>query len=302
MKFRPKFLLLVFVLVAGLKTFAQDEDLLKLAGADKPKKEYVYNAFKAPRVIMSHSMEMLQRGVLNFVILHRFDPVSGGAYEFFGLDAASTRLGLDYGINKDLTVGIGRSATKELDAFIKYRLIHQSTGLKSFPLSVVLVAGAVASLHEFPKDFQEHDFSERWSYYWQAVIGRKFSEAFTLQISPMLLHRNLVDTSADHNDLFAPGIGGRIKLSKRVSFNFDYYYVINQDKGIYPYDSKRYNPLSVGFDIETGGHVFQLHFSNSKGMNERAFIASTEYDWGKGEICFGFNISRAFQVGKKKSY
>jgi hypothetical protein len=302
MKFRPKFLLLLFILGIGSKSFAQDEDLLKLAGEDKPKKEYVYNAFKAPRVIMSHSMEMLQKGVLNFVILHRFDPVTGGAYEFFGLDGASTRLGLDYGINKDLSVGIGRSATKELDAFIKYRLIHQSTGPKSFPLSLVVVAGTVVSLKEFPEDGKEHNSSDRWNYYWQAVIGRKFSEGFTLQLSPMVVHRNKIDTTADHNDLFAPGIGGRIKLSKRVSFNFDYYYVINQDKGIYPYTNKLYNPLSIGFDIETGGHVFQLHFSNSKGMNERAFIAGTEYDWGKGEICFGFNISRAFQVGKKKGY
>jgi hypothetical protein len=300
MKFIPKFLLLLIVISIGSKAFSQDQDLLKLAGEDKPKKEYVYNAFKAPRVIMSHSMEMLQRGVLNFVILHRFDAITGGAYEFFGLDGASSRLGLDYGINKDLSVGIGRSSTKEFDGFIKYRLIHQSTGPKSFPLSVVVVAGTVASLKQFPKDQQEHNFSDRWSYYWQAVIGRKFSESFTLQVSPMLLHRNKIDTTGDHNDLFAPGIGGRIKLSKRVSFNFDYYYVINQDKGIYPYESKLYNPLSVGFDIETGGHVFQLHFSNSKGMNERAFIAGTQYDWGKGEICFGFNISRAFQVGKKK--
>jgi hypothetical protein len=298
MKFIPKFLLLLFVFGFGSKTFAQDEDLLKLAGEDKPKKEYIYNAFKAPRVIMSHSMEMLQKGVLNFVILHRFDPVKGGAYTFFGLDAATSRLGLDYGINRDLTVGIGRSSSKEFDGFVKYRLIHQSVGPKSFPLSVVLVAGTVASLEEFHDP--QHEFSDRWSYYWQAVIGRKFSEAFTLQISPMLLHRNKIDTTSDHNDLFAPGIGGRIKLSKRVSFNFDYYYVINQDKEIYPYESKLYNPLSVGFDIETGGHVFQLHFSNSKGMNERAFIAGTQYDWGKGEICFGFNISRAFQVGKKK--
>jgi Membrane bound beta barrel domain (DUF5777) len=291
------FLLLCLLALAG-KGFSQDStDLLNLVGQDAPKKEYVYNAFKSSRVIMSHSMEMLRPGVLDFRILHRFGRVNGGAYEFFGLDGpAAVRLGLDYGITGDLTIGIGRSTfNKELDGFVKYRLIQQSTGPRSMPFSLVGVAGLTATTLKWSDPTRQNYFSSRFAYYGQAIIGRKFSERFTLQLMPSILHRNLVPTVNDPNDLIAAGIGGRIKLSRRVSFNFDYHYVINPND-----DAGYHNPLSIGFDLETGGHVFQLHFTNSKGMNERAFLAATEYSWGKGDIFFGFNISRSFQIKKKK--
>jgi hypothetical protein len=301
---KPRLYLCLLSLACCLagKTFAQDSDLLKTVIDDKPKKEYVYNAFKSSRVIMSQSMEMLRPGVLDFRILHRFGLVSGGAYEFFGLDGPATvRLGLDYGLTSNLSVGIGRSAfRKELDGFIKYRPVQQSTGPRSSPVSLVLVAGSTLWTTKFPSDAKQHSFSDRLAYYWQVIIGRKFSESVSLQLMPAFLHRNKIDTTADRNDIFAPGIGGRIKLSRRVSLNFDYYYVIHKDLDLSTF-RRFYNPLSIGFDIETGGHVFQLHFTNSRGMNERAFLAATEYDWGKGDIFFGFNISRSFQIKKKRS-
>jgi hypothetical protein len=293
-------LALVFLLVfsiTGIKALAQDEDLLKGVVDDQPKKEYVFNAFKSSRVIMSHSMEMLRPGVLDFRILHRFGRVDGGAYEFFGLDGpASVRLGLDYGITGDLTVGIGRSTfNKELDGFVKYRVLQQSTGPKSVPFSVVLVGGSTITTIHWSDPTRPNYFSSRAAYYAQAIIGRKINTGLTLQLMPILLHRNLVPLKGDANDLFGAGIGGRVKISRRVSLNADYYYVVNQNG-----ESGMHNPLSIGFDLETGGHVFQLHFTNSKGMNERAFLAATEYSWGDGDIFFGFNISRSFQIGGKK--
>lgn len=285
------------IFLAG-KSFCQDStDLLNLLGNDEPKKEYVYNAFKSPRVIMSHSIENLRPGVLDFRILHRFGRINGGAYEFFGLDGPATvRLGLDYGVTDDLTIGVGRSTfNKELDGYIKYRLIHQATGPKSMPISLVAVAGSTLTTLKWNDPTRENYFSSRVAYYGHAIIGRKFSEGVTLQLIPSVLHRNLVPTPQDANDLFAVGAGGRIRLSRRISFNFDYHYLVNSNES-----AGFYNPLSLGFDIETGGHVFQLHFTNSKGMNERAFLAATEYDWGKGDIFFGFNISRQFQIKKKK--
>ena len=297
MKLKQTLLLITVFFIAG-NSFAQEEDLIKLVGEDKPKKEYVYNAFKSTRVIMAHSMEMLRPGVLDFRILHRFGRINGGAYEFFGLDGPATvRLGLDYGISKNLTVGIGRSTfNKELDGFLKYRIVHQATGIKAAPLSIILVGGTTVTTLKWSDPTRENYFSSRVAYYAQAIFGRKFSESFTLQLMPSMVHRNLVPTTEDPNDLFAAGIGGRLKLSKRVSFNLDYHYVFNQNDAA-PY----YNPLSIGFDIETGGHVFQLHFTNSKGMNERSFLANTEYKWSDGDIFFGFNISRSFQLKKKKS-
>jgi len=289
--------LLFFFALEG-KAFSQDTtNLLNLVRENGPKKEYVYNAFKSSRVIMAHSMEMLRPGVLDFRILHRFGRVNGGAYEFFGLDGPATvRLGLDYGIAEDLMVGIGRSTfNKELDGFVKYRLIHQSTGQKASPVSLIAIAGSTLTTIKWSDPTRPNYFSSRVAYYGQAILGRKFSEALTLQLMPSIVHRNLVPTEQDPNDLVAVGVGGRIKLSHRVSFNVDYHYVVNQNDA-----AGFHNPLSVGFDLETGGHVFQLHFTNSKGMNERAFLAATEYDWGKGDIFFGFNISRSFQIKKKK--
>ncbi len=297
MKLLP--ILLVCILLASVtKIAAQDDDLLKNMQADPPKKEKVYNSFKSSRVIMTQSVEMLRPGVLDFRILHRFGRVNGGPYTFFGLDGPATvRMGFDYGISDHLTVGIGRSTfLKEMDGFIKYRIIQQATGPKALPFSLVAVAGTTLTTLKWSDPTRVNYFSSRVAYFGQGIIGRKFSEKLTLQLTGSLLHRNLVPKFEDPNDLVAAGIGGRIKISRRVSFNADYHYVINQNE-----QGGFHNPLSIGFDLETGGHVFQLHFTNSKGMNERSFLAATEYDWGQGDIFFGFNISRSFQIKKKKA-
>lgn len=289
--------LLFLSLFISASIHAQEEDMMKLLGEEKPRKEYVFNAFKSSRVIMSHSMEMLRPGVLDFRILHRFGNVNQGIGELFGLDQATIRLGLDYGISDQLTVGIGRGTfKKELDGFLKYRAIQQAKGPGGMPFSLLAVAGTTLSTIKWTDTSRPNFFSSRMAYYGQLIIGRKFSEAISLQIMPTFLHRNLVQFTSDPNDLYAAGIGGRVKLSKRISFNVDYYYVINQNDD----RNDLYNPLSIGFDIETGGHVFQLHFTNAIGMNERAFLSETTNDWAKGDIQFGFNISRAFQIGGKK--
>ncbi len=295
MKPRLCLILLTTVFISS-KNFAQDStNLLSLVAKDQPKREYVYNAFKSSRVIMAHSMEMLQPGVLDFRILHRFGRINGGAYEFFGLDGPATvRLGLDYGISDDLSIGFGRSTfNKELDGFIKYRLLQQAKGAKPIPFSIVAIAGSTVTTLKWSDPTRKNYFSSRVAYYGQAIIGKKFSDGFTFQLTPSIVHRNLVPSPNDPNDLFAIGAGGRLKLTKRITFNLDYHYLLNPNE-----TAAFYNPLSIGFDIETGGHVFQLHFTNSKGMNERAFLAATEYNWGDGDIFFGFNISRSFQIKK----
>lgn len=275
---------------------AQD-DLLKGVEDSTPHKEHVTNAFKSSRVINGHSMEMLGAGVLDLRILHRFGPVNQGIGQFFGLDQASMRLGFDYGICKNLTVGVGRTTTKkELDGFVKYRAIWQGRGPGASPVSVVLVAGMSVQTYKSLDPTKTISFNERAGYYYQAIVGRKFTDRFTVQLSPTLVHRNVVATD-DVNDIYAVGIGSRFKLTRSVAFVVDYFYVTN---GL-PHDAGS-NPLSIGFDIETGGHVFQLHFSNTSGMNERAFITETTNKWGKGDIQFGFNLSRVFTVKKKPGF
>jgi len=302
-----KALIFLLTLFAGKLATAQDTtDLLKGITDDQPQKEYVSSAFKSSRVIMSHSIEMLKPGVMDFRILHRFGNINKGPSEFFGLDHANgIRLGLDYGVSKNFSIGIGRSSIeKEIDGFIKYRIIQQATGPKSSPVSLVVALGSTITTQKLSNFIQINDttaiprknlFSSRVGYYSQVLVGRKFSEAFSLQLMPTMVHQNLVTHRSDPNDIYAVGVGSRVKLSKRISLNIDYYYVINQleNRGLH-------NPLSIGFDIETGGHVFQLHFSNAIGMNERVFLTETTNDWGKGDVGFGFNISRAFQIKKKR--
>ncbi|MGB3008583.1 MAG: DUF5777 family beta-barrel protein [Chitinophagaceae bacterium] len=289
-------LLIVALLQLNNNLFAQDEDLLKLVGEEKPKKERIKYAFKSPRVINSHSMEFLNPGTMDFRILHRFGQLDQGYKNFFGLDQASMRMGFDFGILQNLMAGIGRSTyKKEVDAFIKYAPVRQSTGPWSSPVTFALVSGMTMNGLEWADPTRKNFFSSKLAYYFQAIIGRKFSEAFTLQLSPTMVHNNLVPLQTDPNNIYAIGVGGRLKLSQRIAFTWDYSHVI-----IGMPDSGYYHPLSVGFDIETGGHVFQLHFSNSTGMNERAFITETTGQFGKGEVRFGFNLSRVFQIKKNK--
>jgi hypothetical protein len=270
----------------------QGQSLLDLLEEDEPEVEYVNAIFKSTRVINGHSIEMLSPGALDFRILHRFGSVNRGYQDLFGLDQASMRMGFDYGITKHLSVGIGRSTLrKELDGFIKYRLIAQQKGKRKIPLSVVLVSGITMNGLPWDDSSRVNYFTSRLAYYHQVMLGRKFNDIFSFQLSPTMVHRNLVATPEDEHDIYALGVGGRLKLTKRVAFMLDYFYVLNPiDAGV----SK--NPLSIGFDIETGGHVFQLHFSNSQGMNERAFILDTNTSWLTGEIRFGFNLSRMFQI------
>jgi hypothetical protein len=289
--------LLLFMAFAYTNSKAQDEDLLKLLGNEKPKKEIVKNAFKSPRVINGHSMEFLRPGTMDLRILHRFGQLDMGYKNFFGLDQASMRLGFDFGILKNLMVGVGRSTyRKELDGFIKYAPFLQSTGKGAFPVTIALVSGITMDGMPWADPERKNFFTSRLAYYFQAIIGRKISEGISLQVVPTMVHRNLIQLAADSNNIFSVGVGGRLRLSRRISFTCDYFYVLN------PLTDNTYqNPLSVGFDIETGGHVFQLHFSNATGMNERAFITETTGKWGKGEVRFGFNLSRVFQIKKKKT-
>ncbi len=288
----------LFLFISWSGTLLAQDDLLSLVDQKgDQKKEYVTNAFKSTRVINGHSMEFLGNGVMDVRILHRFGAVNSGFNNLFGLDQANMRFGFDYGLSKNIMVGIGRSNVgKEFDGFIKCRPIWQARGGKHpSPVSVVLITGATITSAPFTDLTRKNFFSSRMAFYNEIIIGRKFSEKFSFQLAPTFVHRNLVAISSDSNNVYALGVGARYKISKRTAFVVDYHYVVHGlDRNIYK------DPLSVGFDIETGGHVFQLHFSNATGMNEKAFITNTTNSWGKAEIRFGFNLSRVFTVAKSK--
>ncbi|MBL7958239.1 MAG: hypothetical protein JNM49_09770 [Flavobacteriales bacterium] len=303
---KPQFLVVALLLSASATA---QNDLLGMLGEEETGPEYTNAAFKTTRVINAHSLENTAPGVLDFRIGHRFGPGNGGLQDFFGLDGATVRLGFDYGVTDRLMVGFGRSGyQKTLDGFVKYKLVRQCDAGCSAPITLAIVAASsmtTLDAQEVPwydpnrKDY----FTHRLSYAWTVILGRKFSEAISLQINPGVVHRNLVAGADDPNDVFHASGAGRVKITKRLAFNAEYFHVLRNglDEGFQ-------NSLSVGFDVETGGHVFQLHLSNSAGMFDRAFITETNGDWARtfgrpgdgAGIHFGFNISRVFTVNEPK--
>lgn len=293
--------LLPFLLFT-IAPFAHGQDLLSLLGEDSTV-IYTNASFKTTRVINSHSLENTAHGVLDFKIGHRFGMVNEGASQFFGLDQATIRLGLDYGLTDRLMVGIGRSSfQKTVDGLVKYKLLRQCESGCGMPLTLDVVAGASLTTMEAEQvpwyaPGQEDLFSNRLSYNIQAVVGRKFSEGFSLQVAPGVLHRNLVRAAAERNDLLNVGFAGRAKLTKRTAITGEYFLVLPDQGPREPYR----NSLAFGVDIETGGHVFQLQMTNSTGMYERGFISETTGDFFAGDIHFGFNISRVFTLYDPKA-
>lgn len=296
--------LLLSALLAGTRPAqAQSNDLLKelerpatTNGPVVPKTEYAQATFKSVRIVNGHSVETATKGTMHFLIGHRFGRLNEGAYNFFGLDGANIRLGLEYGITQNLTVGMGRSSQeKTYDGFVKYRVARQGEGPGTLPFTATALAtSAVSTLKYTGQLLEDRALKSRLTYTYQLLLARKFSESFSLQLMPTLIHRNLVQMKKDRNNVPALGAAFRQKITKRLALTGEYYYVFGGQPNT---GHRTYNSAALGFDLETGGHVFQLHFTNSKGMIEKFFIPQTDGDLGNGDIYFGFNISRAFTLG-----
>jgi hypothetical protein len=272
--------------------FAQD-DLLKELDQNKPEEDFTIATFKGTRIINGHSVETKPGKTLEFIFSHRFGRVNTGLYEMFGLDQAYVRLGLDYGITDNLSVSIGRnSVNKTLDGYLKYKLVRQQSGKRNVPVTITLMEGFAYSIQPKKNSDVSEDFKtvDRLAYTSQLLIARKFNSALSLQLMPTFLHKNAVDQSQQKNQQIALGVGGRYKFTKSVALTGEYYHNLSiMDNS--PYQ----NALGIGFDIETGGHVFQLVFTNSIGLTERAFITETTDQFFDGDIHFGFNVTRTFQ-------
>jgi hypothetical protein len=301
MKIKYPFLAATLFIVSAAP--AQD-NLDSLLNADKkPEREYASATFKGTRIVNLQSVEKAAPGTLQFLIQHRFGAVNGGGYEFFGLDQATMRLGLEYGVHRAFVVGAGRSTLeKNWDAYTKVTLLRQSTGPKPGPLSAAYFGSLVyRGIHDANPELKNAS-GYRFTFCHQLLLARKFSERLSLELAPTWIHKNQVDFNADQNNLFAIGAGARVKLTRRTSFNLEYITRIPPSNRESPAWRDNHNSLSVGFDIETGGHVFQLHLTNSLSMVEKGFITESSESWGNGGIHLGFNISRDFILkGKKKT-
>ena len=275
---------LIVLLFVPLCIFGQDD---LLAGMDSvPKNQPVTSAFKALKIINLESTKLASKNDLYLVVAHRFGSIKDGSEGFWGLDNAVTQIKLLYGVTKWLTISGARSE-QAYDFSVKYRLQEQMNA--GFP--VTIVGFSSLGFNNLLKEniYPKMQFSDRMVYVSQLLISRKVNKELSLELAPTYFHENFVVNDFQDNSQYAIGMGGRYKLTSRLSVNVDYATHLNRTA-----TSTYVDPLSVGVDIETGGHVFQMHLSNSQGIHEAGFLGNTTGSWYKGEIFFGFNLLRVF--------
>jgi len=282
----------LFFLVLVQAVMSQEDLLSELDSKETNDNDFTIGTFNGTRLVNGHSTETKYRGSLEFIITHRFGTLNSGGYNLWGLDESSIRLGLEYGITDRLGVGMGRSSyDKTFDYYVKYKALHQS---KRMPITITAL-GTASYNASMNVEFPTLTTQEKMSYVAQMLIARKFSSRLSLQMTPVFLHQSTVDQDIAVNDLISVGFGGRMKLTKSMAIIGEYYLRVNENENT-PY----YDPIGMGVEFETGGHVFQLVFTNSRGMVERSFLAETEGDFFAGDIHFGFNITRTFQLTRNR--
>jgi len=287
----------LILLLSGFEAKTQDSLLQKLNDSLSANKQtgYVTGTFKALYIVNMKTIEAPAAGALNVEFQHRFGTINTGFYNLFGLDFATLRLSVDYGISDRLSIGIGRSSyLQTFDGYLKYKLFRQTYNSNEMPVSVILLGTSDYVTHIYTPA-EKYDSFNRFSYTTQILIARKFNGQFSFELTPTLIHYNTVAGSANQNNVFALCGGGRMKISKRMALTVEYDYLF-PNQLVSTLVPPRSNSFSLGWDIETGGHVFQLIMTNSQSMVEPQYIGQTAGTWGKGYIYFGFNISRNFNL------
>ncbi len=277
--------ILLWILIPGL-CFSQDELLDEIDKQDSTR--FADAAFKGLKIVNFESTKLVNKREFYFIIAHRFGSIKNGIDDFFGLDFANTRLQFIYGFSDDFDLSISRhSFNKTYEMNAKYRIVQQQ---ENFALTLVgFTQGAINTLLEEALILRPVEFGDRVSFTQQLLLSRKVSPRLSLELMPTYFYEGYVEYEPQDNHQFALGIGGRYKVGKRWSINLDYGWHLNRADG-----SPFVNPLSIGVDIETGGHVFQLHFTNAQPTFESGFLGNATGDWSEGDIYFGFNLSRVF--------
>jgi hypothetical protein len=288
----------------SISSYAQDLDsLMGALDATEEKPEYVTATFKTTRLVNLNTIEQVKRGELDFRISHRFDDVAGaagGISTLYGFDNVSDiRIAFDYGITDNWTIGFARSKgaylrRQLLDFNSRLKLVRQQ--LKGIPVSISMYGAAEVSTMKSSQDIESPVYFgnsglHRINYVAQLLLARKFNNNLSIELAPTIVHRNLVHYMED-NTTFSLGAGLRYKFTKRIGIILDYYYSFKQ--GALP--GNYIPPLGAGIEIETGGHVFHLLFSNNKSLLESQFLTQNTDSWLKGQFRFGFNISRVFNI------
>ena len=289
--YKRKFIFQLAVSILFINNSFSQENSLSLD--DMPtERVLVKEAFNGPNVILNQSTNMLQAKRLDLVFGHRFGKLNEGAFNAFGLDQAFIRIGFEYGIKDWLTVGLGRTSLgKNYDLYIKHRpLIQTKGGDKNVPVSVIVFLSSAFSSNELRRQnqiYQGDQFINQLVYTFQSSVSRQFSTRFSAQVTGSFVHRNSVPSPEYDNNLYGIGGGFRLKLNERIHFLAEYNYLVNNDDGMY-------DPVAIGIDIVAGGHVFNVHFTNSVGILEKDFLTNTMEDMSG--VRLGFTIRRSFML------
>ena len=307
--------LLTILLLFGPLMMAQEVEArsdAEAASDDTPKSDFVYGTFSSTRVLCNHSVEMLPKRTLEFIVAHKFGDIltrnsagniTGNFNEWFGFDnLADVRIGFEYGILDNLNIGVGRckgidARRQVVDGYLKYRIFQQKTS--GMPISLTFVSSLAltyakassdsTSVASFPK------FLDRLTFTNQLIVARKFGDRFSIQVNAGYNHRNYVAYN-DANGLFFSGIASRLKFTKNLGMIVEYNHIWNRPKSLANAGTYYYDPLSFGFEILTGGHSFVICYSNGRAMNENLFIPGTTSNWLDGKFRIGFSITRRFKL------
>jgi opacity protein-like surface antigen len=294
-----KILAITFLILAFARVWAQDT-VQPTAAPEEPTIDYTERTFWGPRIANLQSIETNKAGYLGFRVGHRAGRLSTGANNFFGLDEATFRMNFDLGITDWLMIGVGRSTIqKYYDGYIKGRILRQSTGKRNMPLSITGFAGMGINSLKWDSDYPQKYFTSRLAYTFQLIIARKFTNWFSAELVPTLVHRNMVPLAKDKNDVYAVGAGLQFKITPRFGINLEYNYLLPNQIYSQIGGQTVQNSGSIGLDIYTGKHVFQIFATNSTGMTEKQFITETTESWLKKGIRIGFNIERTFKLWEK---
>ena len=309
-------MLTILIFLFSKSGFAQNRlsDALdkEVSTKENNKKHFAYATFKGTHLINARTIETIKKHELDFRVSHRFGDLGGefgGIKRFYGLDnSTDIKISFDYGISDRLTFGIGRAkgATdiRELyEASLKFKMIRQGDD-EGWPITMTAFVNTVASgmssnvKPNTPDHFEK--FSDRLSFAGEVFIASKISDGFSLMVIPAYIHTNYVIAN-DVNDVYAIGVAGRLKITKRMGLVADYFKVFRDQKSIDKFKANGltfYNPLGVGLEFETGGHVFDLTFTNCTSILENQFIPYTTTTWKMGQFRWGFNLSRIFSLKK----
>ena len=276
----------LFVFTGLIISLTAQDDMLEHIDDSTVSSVPVQATFKATRIVNSQSIELTRPKILEFMILHRFGSMTNGFYDLFGMDEAAIRFDLKYGINDRISLGVGRSSlNKTYDIFTKLKILKQTSGGSSFPFSLALFSKIEISTID-----QNLPMNDQLTFDIQVLAARKFNPSISVQVMPTFIHRNLVQTAEESNDLLSFGIGGRVKVTRRVSINADTFFPLGER------DESFKQSWGLGCDIETGGHVFQLMITNVQGSFESEYIENATGTFDELNLFLGFNITRVFSL------